>query len=185
VDHVPLPFGSLSRTGEVHDPTRQNRHVIRKGLSYDSRNVEMHEYPYPVNLSYTFQIWCRTLNDSDVFLEQCMMLGWYGTLYYVGVNHPRRVGQQLIPIEWTGTDRVENKEPGADKDRDIRRVFNFTVYGWVPRRIVDKRAVHKIYLEKWTVARTADLDDVQDSDLEDLVGTDLLADETDAISEDG
>ena len=178
INSVPLPFGSLMRSGVVYDGTRDNRAVVNTGLSYDSKTVEMHEWPYPANISYTFMIWCRTKNESDVFYEQCCIAGWYQDYIYISADLPRRLGDTLIRVEWAGSDYNEDLEPGADKDRDIRIVFNFVVYGWIPRRTIDRPAVLAAVLNKYAVQASTDFDeDVQEEDIEEEYGSDTLFDE--------
>lgn len=174
---VPLPFGSLMRGTEQYDGTRDNRAVINKGLNYNSTKVQMHEYPSPWNLPYTFTIWCRTSNEGDSFLEQCILAGWYQDFIHVKVTLPRRVGEIIVGIEMVGTDKQYDLEPGSDKNRILQRIFNFTVYAWVPRRAIDRPAVLAAQLKKYAVTTSADLDDVQTSDIVDQYSTDDLFDE--------
>lgn len=177
LQEVPLPFGSLMSMEGTYDGERDNRAVVRQGLNYDSTQVQMHEYPYPSNIPYTFTIWCRTINDGRSFYEQCCLAGWYQDYLYVNMNLPRRMGDVLIRLEWVGTDQQDDLEPGSDKNRLIQKVFNFTVFAWIPRRTIDRPAVLAAQLEKFAVRTTADLDNVQDDDIVEHYGTDTLFDE--------
>jgi len=174
VKGVPLPFGSLMSGDPIPDPRRDNRTVISKGLSYDGKDVLMHEWPAPFNIPYTFQIWCRTDNERKVFWEQCVLAGWYADELFITVDLPRRLGEVSVSVEWAGTNFGDNLEPGADQQRDLRVMFNFTVRGWIPRRAINRRSVLQVKLDKCAVKTTADLDNVQPNDIVEQYGTDII-----------
>jgi hypothetical protein len=127
---VPLPFISIYRMPPSQNLNRFRRADLRKLRYSDDMNiVEQSRMPFPYDIPYQIDIWCRYEDDLVTLIEGCMRK-WRGPVTYVDVDHGNPHGKYKVGVFFEGA--MDNSElESDDRDRDLRYTINLNVEGFL------------------------------------------------------
>jgi len=141
---VPLPFISISRTFEDFDPTRYNRHELRRLFSNSAGTECLSvKWPIPVNIRYQLDVWAMYGRDMSSIKQQYKLLFWEGGRdYLLEVRHPVYLNDpsrtyadayydMRIPLFNEGIVNNSDLEPGEQRRKVLRETFTLRAEGWI------------------------------------------------------
>jgi len=148
----PLSFASVDMTDADPDPPRDRPGDLRRFASYWDRQAGREVFvalpwPRPVTLTYQATFWTRDKIDLDDLLVQLLLLATVpGAGLYLSVQHPEPMGERLVYLRITGTERLSAIE-APDRQRMLRMVATLEIDGWIARPARPYGRVEKVTSE--------------------------------------
>lgn len=148
INTLPLPFISINRGDYVIDLQRYQFARIRKRfLSSDRRKWVGGEYPHPVTIPYTIEIWSKTISIGDVVKLQVLRKFYRSRFSFMPVYHPLPVGTLNIAIALPVFTDNTGLEFSTTEERVIRQTYKFEVNGWLTYPLSITPSVRSVNIE--------------------------------------
>lgn len=97
---------------------------------WPNTNYIYQEFPTPVDIKYTVELWGKNIRHLDDISVGVMRL-FRNKFFMVQVPFDAPVNKQQVAMFFDGETDNSNIEPGFTENRTERRTYEFTIKGWI------------------------------------------------------
>lgn len=128
--NIPLPIVSITRLAGTVDLNRfVNAWYKRIALNSAGTKFVGAQKPLPYTFPYQVDLWAREIETLDDLQVQ-MHLWLRANEFWMTINHPFPIGDQLVRAEFLNTTDTSMLESETEQ-RAVRRTMTFNVEGWL------------------------------------------------------